>query len=301
MLKISVKSPNGQEETVFDLSTEYNDILYKLTQYDTGFSPFSLRVKYMRDKNTQIRMYADSDAGKALLALFNTIDPLYDVYILDRTIYDLNEEIKAKIEQNLLHDSYKNTDEIYDDIKAIMKSDANTKESFYCPLTGNMDINEYCNVETANETLIENSDVIEEELALQQADEVYMAEYLNKGSNLGGKLVFAEWCVEKIQGSLYGRIDCYLTGSLTEEETARLKNAILRQNREGLGADFALEEFATEDGDLYVSFWHEGNDYFIYTENEMETYLSQRRPDENREIISDCNEETLEQTGGMIL
>ena len=33
----------------------------------------------------------------------------------------------------------------------------------------------------------------------------------------------------------------------------------------------------TEDGDLYVSMWNDGDDYFMYDEDEMNDYLAQQQ------------------------
>ena len=68
---------------------------------------------------------------------------------------------------------------------------------------------------------------------------------------------------------LYGKIDCYLTEELTPEETERMRDAITGQNSDGLGEGFEQREIRIDEGDLYVSYWHSGNDYFLYTEDEM--------------------------------
>jgi hypothetical protein len=31
-----------------------------------------------------------------------------------------------------------------------------------------------------------------------------------------------------------------------------------------------------EEGDLYVSFWHSGDDYFVYSQEEMDEYIHQQ-------------------------
>lgn len=46
--------------------------------------------------------------------------------------------------------------------------------------------------------------------------------------------------------------------------------------RDDLEQNLLHEQYeCTEEGDLYVSFWHSGNDYFLHTQDEMEAYLSQ--------------------------
>ena len=74
---------------------------------------------------------------------------------------------------------------------------------------------------------------------------------------------------------LYGKIDCYLTESLTPDETERLRDAISGRNSDGLGEGFEQREIPIDEGDLYVSYWHSGDDYFLHTEDEFDEYLSQ--------------------------
>lgn len=96
-----------------------------------------------------------------------------------------------------------------------------------------------------------------------------MADYVSDHADIKGKLVFAEWGVEERRGMLYGKIDCYLTEELTPEETERLRDAITGQNSDGLGEGFEQREIPIDEGDLYVSYWQSGNEYFLYTEDEM--------------------------------
>ena len=61
---------------------------------------------------------------------------------------------------------------------------------------------------------------------------------------------------------------------LSEDEIGRLKDAIEGQNSDGLGEGLEQKEIYIDEGDLYVSYWHSGDDYFLYDDAEMEDYLS---------------------------
>ena len=50
-----------------------------------------------------------------------------------------------------------------------------------------------------------------------------------------------------------------------------------RSNSDGFGEGLEQRPIETEDGDLYLSMWNSGDDYFIYDENEMNEYLSQQQ------------------------
>ena len=44
-----------------------------------------------------------------------------------------------------------------------------------------------------------------------------------------------------------------------------------------LGEGLEQRPIETEDGDLYVSMWNSGDDYFMYDEDEMNDYLAQQQ------------------------
>ena len=273
MLKITTKEASGQEET-FDIATEYHALMQKSTARGTRVSPFGWRVKQMLDPNAAVHLHADSDVGNALLRLLEGSDSLYDLCIIDEGVSHVREEFRDEIEQNLLYDQYRSVDELFSDIKAHMKESATSKMSFYCPLTAyiNDHDNEYCDADSQD--LVNNQELIAEAIADEQSRELNMATYVSDHANLGEKLVFIEWDVEEIQGALYGRIDCYLSEGLSEDEIGRLKDAIEGQNSDGLGEGFEQKEIYIDEGDLYVSYWHSGDDYFLYDDAEMEDYLS---------------------------
>ncbi len=60
---------------------------------------------------------------------------------------------------------------------------------------------------------------------------------------------------------------------LTEKEDNILREWITSQNSDGWGKHFEQLPIDTEDGDLYVSFWHRGNDYSTMTQDEFDKYI----------------------------
>ena len=76
-----------------------------------------------------------------------------------------------------------------------------------------------------------------------------------------------------MDGRLLGRIDCHLKEPLTAEEMADLREEILGQCSDGLGEGFEQRPTETDEGDLYVSYWNSGDDYFLCTEDELDEYL----------------------------
>ena len=269
MLKITLTNPNTQATETYDVVKEFNPMFERAKELGLISSIFGLKVKDMKDENAPIRLHADSDVGNGLLRILPENDSLYDVRVTDESVSGVREELHDDLEANLVYEQYSDTEEMYDDIKEMLKALASSKLSFFCPLTGNINDHEGDYYETSNDVLTENADAIEEAIAREQATEINMADYVSDHADIKGKLVFAEWGVEERRGMLYGKIDCYLTEELTPEETERLRDAITGQNSDGLGEGFEQREIPIDEGDLYVSYWQSGNEYFLYTEDEM--------------------------------
>ena len=275
MLKLSIKNPTTQETETYDVTTEFNQFFNQAKEYGLINSIFSLRVNAMRDENAPIRLHADSDVGNGLLSILDGDDSLYDVRVIDEEISDVPEEHREYLESNLVNEQYSDVDELFNDIKATTKFFAPVKMSFFCPLAGSINDHEGDYYEADGAILTENIDKIEDAIRSEQARELKMGEYISDHADIKGKVLFAEWGVEEHYGALYGKIDCYLSEELSPEETERLKDAITGQNSDGLGEGFEQREIHIDEGDLYVSYWQSGDEYFLHTEDEFDEYLSQ--------------------------
>ena len=275
MLKLSIKNPTTQETETYDVATEFNQFFNQAKEYGLINSIFSLRVNAMRDENSPIRLHADSDVGNGLLSILDGDDSLYDVRVIDEEISDVPEAHREYLESNLVNEQYSDVDELFNDIKATTKFFAPVKMSFFCPLAGSINDHEGDYYEADGAILTENIDKIEDAIMSEQARELKMGEYISDHADIKGKVLFAEWGVEEHYGALYGKIDCYLSEELSPEETERLKDAITGQNSDGLGEGFEQREIHIDEGDLYVSYWQSGDEYFLHTEDEFDEYLSQ--------------------------
>ena len=275
MLKLSIKNPTTQETETYDVATEFNQFFNQAKEYGLINSIFSLRVNAMKDENAPIRLHADSDVGNGLLSILDGDDSLYDVRVIDEEISDVPEEHREYLESNLVNEQYSDVDELFNDIKATTKFFAPVKMSFFCPLAGSINDHEGDYYDADGAILTENIDKIEDAIRSEQARELKMGEYISDHADIKGKVLFAEWGVEEHYGALYGKIDCYLSEELSPEETERLKDAITGQNSDGLGEGFEQREIHIDEGDLYVSYWQSGDEYFLHTEDEFDEYLSQ--------------------------
>ena len=197
MLKLSIKNPSTQETETYDVATEFNQFFDRAKEYGLINSIFSLKVKDMRAEDAPIRLRADSDIGNGLIRILPDSDSLYDVRVTDESVSGVREELRDDLEANLVNEQYSGTEEMYADIKEMMKSLAGTKISFFCPLTGNLSDHDGDYYETDAYMINSNADAIEEAIAKEQATEINMAEYVGDHAGIKDKLVFAEWGVEE--------------------------------------------------------------------------------------------------------
>lgn len=269
MFKLRLTHPETKETADFDLISESNAMYEKFQEWGINAPLFNLHVSDMRAEDAPIRLISDSDVGNALINLLDDMESLYDVRQIDSDISGIPDELKEEIEQNLVYEQYHSIDHLYREIKRMEKDLAINKVSFYCPLTAQLNDHEGDYSETFGYTINCNAYRIEEALEAYQSRDICMAQYMSKHAYIEDKLVFAEWNVEEVRGTLYGRIDCYISDDLTHDETERLREAVCGQNSDGFGEGFEQREIEIEEGDLYVSFWNSHDSYFLETEDEF--------------------------------
>ena len=156
-------------------------------------------------------------------------------------------------------------------------SDDYATETFYFPLSVQVedeDSEDLYNVSSDSVRWFE--DEIQEAIDDYQSD-IEMERYLcDDNADIQRKLISAEWGVETMNGDIYGRVDFELKESFTDEETRLVKEAVSGQNSDGIGESFEQHPITLDDEKYYVSFWNSGDDYFVYTADEMDEYLSQQ-------------------------
>lgn len=81
--------------------------------------------------------------------------------------------------------------------------------------------------------------------------------------------------VEMWNGELWGVLEVKSRGSLSPQELSGLIDAWEGQESDGWGEGFEQREIKTEEGDLCISFWHSGDDFFIKTEQELKQWQAQ--------------------------
>ena len=254
--------------------------LYPLYQSltDVGFQGGPHRVKLTDNEgdDMRVKLYSESDFGNHLMLLFNENDTLEDVHTVVGAITNAPDEVKEQLEEYILNDQLDTKEELYDLLTELKEANAPVVTTFYCPLSGQIyDGYDGGTSDVDGRFLSDYISEIEEKLEHEQNPDFEIADYITDHPTANAKLKMARWSVEEIGGVLYGRIDCRSAEAFTSEEIEAIKEGISGQNSDGFGEGFEQREISTDEGDLYVSFWHSGDDYFIHTQEEMDEYINQ--------------------------
>ena len=105
-------------------------------------------------------------------------------------------------------------------------------------------------------------------------DQNNLAEYFFGSNSAVAKLKEVHFSTQNVSGILYGCIRAELTEPFTEEEETEFLDWLEGQCSDGYGEGLEQRPIRTEDGDLYVSFWNAGDDYFLLNSDDFDAYLT---------------------------
>ena len=269
---------NRGNTLVVDMPCDRMDLdtkLYSIGQELSHNSP----VTDDPESDITVKLSADSDIGVHMIKLFNDSHTLRDVNNLANAVMNAPDEVKEALESDILNDQFSTPDELIENVKKQTFEAGQYTETFYFPLVGMLEDEEYDDeYEVGNPFLMDYkwdiSELVEKE---QDADLGDMKDYFYDDDNAQAKMVTARWDVAEKNGRLFGKVDFKLREPFTAEEKEKVREWVRGQNSDGFGEGLEQRPIETEDGDLYVSMWNSGDDYFIYDENEMNEYLSQQQ------------------------
>lgn len=269
---------NRGNTLVVDMPRDRMDLdtkLYSIGQELSHNSP----VTDDPESDITVKLSADSDIGVHMIKLFNDSHTLRDVNNLANAVMNAPDEVKEALESDILNDQFSTPDELIENVKKQTFEAGQYTETFYFPLVGMLEDEEYDDeYEVGNPFLMDYkwdiSELVEKE---QDANLGDMKDYFYDDDNAQAKMVTARWDVAEKNGRLFGKVDFKLREPFTAEEKEKVREWVRGQNSDGFGEGLEQRPIETEDGDLYVSMWNSGDDYFIYDENEMNEYLSQQQ------------------------
>ncbi len=270
---------NKNNTLVIDFPRGMGDLQLKLMSVGINRMPQEIPLTNQKNDDIRVELYSESEIGEHLMRLFQITDTLADLNNAEIAIMNADTAIKTELENNIIHDQYESVKELLEEIEEITYKAGKYTESFYFPLTVQIDDRETGSLyEEHNSILMDYASEVKSAIKEEQnRDTNNMAKYFQGNKNVKDKLVSAAWTVEERSGELYGCVNIRLREALTEEEEKSLKDWIVGQNSDGFGENFEQRPLETEEGDLYISFWNAGKDYFICNKDEMEIYILQQQ------------------------
>ena len=157
------------------------------------------------------------------------------------------------------------------------------KLTLYCPLhiVREYDESEY----EFDEEVLDELEVIPSRYAIDCADEINdfiedysepeeehrgLMVYFDRNPAVSEKIFSAIPSVKEISGKLMGVFECQITEDLTGNELEDLRSHLIGQCSDGFFEGMEQRPIKTDDyGEIYVSFWNDGNDWSLQTAEEM--------------------------------
>lgn len=266
-----------EQSAVLTLPMDRFSLQYELAQIGIRQRLTDIPISDEEEQDIQVKLFADSDIGNSLAVLFNSSHSLEDANLCAHMVENARPELLEELEQHVVHGQYYSPQAVIADIKAMTDGLIGVTVNYYCPLKFQMSDEEYGDwYEVDNGYGIANEDAIRELLQKEQdSDMNNMADYFHGSESARAKLISAIWDVENVNGELYGVIRTGLRETLTSAEEQEWIDELIGQAADGFGEGLEQREIKTEEGDLYVSFWNSGDDYFMENETDFKQRMSE--------------------------
>ena len=277
---------NGDQTAVLNLSSEPFSLLYDLSQIGIRSRLRNIPINDDEDGGIQVKLFADSDIGNSLAVLFKPSHSLEDANLCAHMVENARPEILEELEQHIIHSQYFSPQAVMEDIKAMTEELISVTVNYYCPLQINMTDEEYGDwYEVDNGYGVAHEEAIRELVKREQERGLHnMADYFDGSESAKAKLVSAVWDVQEVGGELYGVIRTGLREAFSPTEEQEWIGELIGQAADGFGEGLEQREIKTDDGDIYVSFWHSGNDYFMENEMDFQQRMSDNLGFEKQQI-----------------
>ena len=273
MFKAKLSKISGDKSITLGLPQSYSQLTSAIEALDSIVPPGGIPM-CRRDTLIYGELIPHSKIDKHLRRLLPEEYTLQDANDVAHMVTQASDLIKEDLEQNIIHDRYRTAQELRAGLHQMTYDAGTVSQTYYFPLTGRIWDDEYGEeLPSGNFFLLgHQEEEIREKFAEYSDRDINNMSVYFRGPG-ADKLLLADWGFEVLDDELYGRVDIRLTGPMTEEEEKELRDWIRGQNSDGLGEGFEQWEIPTGRGNLYVSFWDSGKDYFIKDDEEMDEYL----------------------------
>ncbi len=261
---------------LLDLPSDPFPLQYDLSKIGIRSRLKDIPIKDDEDSEIQVKLFADSDIGNSLTILFKPSHSLEDANLCAHMVENARPELLEELEQHIVHGQYYSPQAVMADIKVMTEELIGVTVNYYCPLQIHMTDEEYGDwFEVDNGYGIANEDAIRELVKHEQDRDLHnMADYFDGSAGARAKLISADWDVQEVGGELYGVIRTGLREPFSPEEEQEWIDELIGQAADGFGEGLEQREIKTDDGDIYVSFWHSSDDYFMENETDFRQRMS---------------------------
>ena len=232
------------------------------------------------DAPIKVKIYGESEFDAKLASVVSPENTLSGVNSFCEIYHNLPYANKLDIQDAVLNGEVSSLREF--GLLMMNRRQQDTTEHYYCPLVATVynyndygDLEEYPD-EYDGEFLAPYEDRIRELIQREESlDEANLADYFDGSNGAVAKLKEIHFSTQNVDGVLYGDIRVELTEPFTPEEEVEFKEWAIGQMADGWGESFEQREIRIPEGELYVSFWNSGSDYFMLNSNEFDEYLAQ--------------------------
>ena len=134
---------NGDQTAVLKLPSEPFSLLYDLSQIGIRSRLKDIPINDDEDSGIQVKLFADSDIGSSLVALFKPSHSLEDANLSAYMVETARPAILEELEHHILHGQYFSPQAVMEDIKAMTEELISVTVNYYCPLQIHMTDEEY--------------------------------------------------------------------------------------------------------------------------------------------------------------
>lgn len=283
---ISALIQSEDQTAILKLPSDPFTLQYDLSHIGIRSRLRDIPIKDDEESPIRVKLFADSDIGNSLAVLFKPSHSLEDANLCAYMMENARPELQEEIEQNIVHGQYHSPKAVMEDIKAMTDELIGVTIHYYCPLQIHMVDEEYGDwFEVDNSYGIAYEDAIRELVKNEQDRDLHnMADYFDGSAGAKAKLISAVWDVQEVGGELYGVIRTGLREVFSPEEEKEWIDELIGQAADGFGEGLEQREIETDNGDIYVSFWHSGDDYFMKNETDFRQRMSENHSFEEQQL-----------------
>jgi hypothetical protein len=262
---------------LLDIPYQRYDIVDHLGSIGIPNPAGDIYIRDRDDENISVKLFSETALGNRLIPLFGEDTALSTVNTVCDVLQGLPQEQMDGINYDLAHGEYDTVTDLLNGVKSLNTSLQTVK--FYCPLTfqtEDEDGFEFIDVENDSSYLDTEAICAAVKGSIRDDEPYGLRLYFRESKTAEEKIKSIFPSVEEHGGMLYGVYELKVKEPLSEPEEAAVKSWLIGQAADGHGESLEQRPVETDNGNLYISFWNSGNDYFMMNEHEFNDYIKEQ-------------------------